>query len=54
MSFWYLSFIGIAVNIWSDTFGTGTGGGQPGPTGLQDRFNAYINDRDGQIIFTRV
>jgi hypothetical protein len=48
----YLSFIGIAINIWRDT--SGTGGGGPGALALQDRANAFILDRSGAFIFTRV
>lgn len=49
-----LSFIGIAINIWRDTAGTGGGGSGPGPLALQQRDNDYILDRDGNNIFTRV
>lgn len=50
-----MSFIGIAINIWIDTFGTGgSGGGGPGPLALQQRDNSYILDRAGANIFTRV
>ena len=49
-----MAFIGIAINIWVDTFGTGGTGGGPGPLGLQDRAGAFILDRAGAFILTRV
>lgn len=52
MRFTLLSFIGIAINIWSDTFGAG--GDEPGATAIQDRFNEFILDRNNQEIFSRV
>lgn len=43
-----MSFIGIAINIWRDTSGTG---GTPVPGGaLQQRDLAYIFQRDGAFI----
>jgi len=48
-----LAFIGIAINIWRDTYGTGGGGG-PGPLALQQRDLSFILDRAGNNIFTRV
>lgn len=48
-----LSFIGIAINIWRDTKGTGGGIG-PGPLALKDRAGVFILDRAGNNIFTRV
>lgn len=43
-------FIGIAVNIWRNTRGTG---GAPSPAALRQRDTALIRQRDGQEIFTR-
>lgn len=47
----FLSFIGIAINIWSDILG----GGGVGPDDqlLRDRFGAAIEDRFGDNIYTR-
>lgn len=47
-----MSFIGIAINIWRDTQGTG-GGGFPGNS-IRQRDNAIILQRDGQFIQLRV
>lgn len=47
----FLSFIGIAINIWKDTAG---GGGAPEPLVLLDRFGAEIETRTGDTISTRV
>jgi len=44
------SFIGIAINIWRDTYG---GGGPPGSLALQQRDNTFIHLRDGSLIYTR-
>ena len=52
-----MSFIGISINIWRDTFGTGgvSGGSTPiNPLDLLDRANANIQDRAGVNISTRV
>lgn len=47
--------IGVGVNIWTDTVGTGQGGGgNPPSVGLLDRFNAQIIDRAGDDLETRV
>lgn len=47
--------IGISTNIWSDTVGTGQGGGGfPASVDLEDRFNAQIIDRANDDIQTRV
>lgn len=47
-----MAFIGIALNIWIDTFGTGGGGGIP-PLAILDRFNVPIVDRAGNFIVSR-
>jgi len=47
-----MAFIGIAINIWRDTFGTGGGGGVP-VLALRQRDNAVILDRFGAFILTR-
>lgn len=46
-----LSFIGIAINIWTDT--TGEGGSVVPAKALVDRFNVPIVDRFGNFILTR-
>ncbi len=48
-----MSFIGIAINIWTDTGGVG-GGPPPEPLNLKDRFGAEILDRFNSVITTRV
>lgn len=45
------SFIGIAINIWRDT--KGTGGGVVPSNAILDRFNVPIVDRFGQYIVSR-
>lgn len=40
------SFIGIAINIWRDTHGTGG----PGGIGILDAQNQFILDAQGQFI----
>lgn len=47
----FLSFIGIAINIWRDT--AGTGGGGPPANALQQRDLSYILDRSNNYIQTR-
>ncbi len=46
-----MAFIGIAVNIWRNTQGTG-GGGFPA-NAIRQRDNAIILQRDGQYIQLR-
>lgn len=49
-----LSFIGIAINIWKDTAGTGGGGGGGVPTGaILERDSDPILDRAGAYILVR-
>ncbi len=50
-----MSFIGIAINIWTDTTGIEDSGGRPpptSPTNLQDRAVANVLDRSGNNIKT--
>lgn len=50
-----MAFIGIALNIWVDTFGTGgagSGSGTPA-NAILDRFNVPIVDRAGSFIVSR-
>lgn len=42
-----MSFIGIAINIWRDTYG---GGGAPPIGALVDRFGNLIVDRSNIVI----
>lgn len=44
------SFIGIAINIWRDT--AGTGGGAPS-TAIRQRNDELIQQRDGELILLR-
>lgn len=46
-----MSFIGIAINIWRDT--RGTGGGLIPSNAILDRFNVPIIDRNGSYIVSR-
>lgn len=51
MQYILASFIGIAINIWRDTKGTG---GVPVPSNaIRDRFNVPILDRFGNYILSR-
>lgn len=45
-----MSFIGIAINIWVDTFGTGGGGGSIPPRAILDAQNNPILDAAGNYI----
>lgn len=46
-----MSFIGIAINIWRDT--KGTGGGTIPSNAILDRNNIPIVDRNGNFIVSR-
>lgn len=46
-----MSFIGIAINIWRDT--RGTGGGLIPSNAILDRFNVPIVNRFGVFIVSR-
>lgn len=52
MLFWLASFIGIAINIWTDTPDDGGTPG-PGPLALQQRNLSFILDRNSNNIYTR-
>lgn len=56
MKLYITAFIGIAINIWRDTYGTG--GGPFGPAippaaQLLDRFGVNIKDRAGNNLESR-
>lgn len=50
MRIFLVSFIGIAINIWTATRG---GGGFPPSTALRQRDTALILQRNGEEIYTR-